>query len=77
MSAIEYTTGVRLCGLCSSVAVHELLESHWTPDHGVVDTYQCASQGHTWQESRLPLDDTRNVNPRARKQPIKPRRVQI
>lgn len=74
MSDIPLTTGVRLCGLCGSVANHELLKSQWTPDHGVVETYACVTGRHEWSESRLPLDDPRNVSPRRRDEPITPRR---
>lgn len=67
MGAVPLERGARLCGLCSRVDVHELLDSTWTPNHGVVETYRCAG-GHEWRESRLPLDHPKNISPRARAQ---------
>lgn len=67
MGAVPYELGTRRCAVCGTVDNHPQLKREWTREHGVVEVFRCARWGHEWSESRLPLDDPRNLSPIAQR----------
>lgn len=72
----QLSNKTRLCGVCERMVEADLIDTTWTPDHGVVQRFRSTHKGrtHEWDESRLPLDDPRNVSPFAVDEKIKAKR---